>query len=659
MDNSELANLNQIELDGPLDQPERGVMARDRLTGAILVVPREIVRVLLRLKHRGGASPDSDPAPSKADRMRVASLLHAVQHLRSAGRVGRKTFNPLFIRVSLFSVAPFQRHLGGLARVLVGPVYLWLLGLLSVSAVWLGIQSDWAILGAFGSIFSQQALLTFGIAAPLLKIFHELGHVLAATRYGSRVAQAGLLFIALFPIPFVDCSDADISANRRQRVIISLAGLFTDIFIGLVFFIAWHFSTGDFLRALFGNLFVYLTLNSILFNANPLVKLDGYFALADWLRYRNLSQDAGQRFKRFQLWVGSGGHRGELPGKPAHVGTLLYAGLSLGYRIYIIGFIAYSLLPRYMGLGALLVTWGLVALFYAPMMQQSEKSGAGDLGEKLSLWRFRGGVLAFAIIVLSLVRVPISQNLPVAIDAEGHYSLTVPESVQLISRNEYGELEEGAGLARFRARALQEQVAERRAELDIARRTLEAERDVNPLRVSTARRRVEALQQQVGLLEERLEVEFFNAGQDGVFLPDRGLVPGAYLEAGSPVGLFFPKAGDSFFLGRFPERYVHAFRSGLQSAELRLDGQYLTLDVSRVILQERVSFDQESGQRLYVLQFSAPVSPADAFGQRGHVLLRFRSANLWSHLVFHLRGLLQNLQESRLSELERQLGSDP
>lgn len=657
MDNSQLAHLNQIELDTSLDQPERGVMARDRLTGAILVVPREIVRALLRFKHGTRADVETMTEQSRADRMGVASLLHAVQHLRAAGRAGQKTFNPLFIRVSLFCVAPFQRHLQGMARWLVGPAYLWLLGLLLAWAAWLGMQSDWAIAGVFQSIFSPQALLTFGIAAPLLKVFHELGHVLAATRYGSRVAQAGLLFIALFPIPFVDCSDADVSANRRQRVIISLAGLLTDILLGLLVFIAWHFATGEFLRTLLGHLFVYLTLNSILFNANPLVKLDGYFALIDWLRYRNLSQDAGRRFNRFQLWMGSAGRLGEAPRKLEEVGILFYAGLSFIYRIYIIGFIAYSLLPRYMGLGAVLVMWGLVALFYTPLAQRLENPRRTEPGEQWSLWRFRGGFLALALLALFLVRLPISQNLAVSIDVEGHYTLTMPESVQLVARNEYGVFDQGAVLASFAARPLREQLAERRAELAIALRSLEAERDVGPLRAATARQRVEALEQQVGLLEARLGAETLEAQQDGVFLPHPNLVPGGYLEAGASVGFFFSDAGDARFLGRFPERYVHAFRSGLQTAQLRLDGRYYDLDASRLVLQERLSLDQESGDRLYVIQFSAPVAPVDAFGRQGRIQLKFGSENLWYHLVFHLRGLLHNLQESRLSELERQLRS--
>lgn len=657
MDTPELANLNQIELDGPLDQPERGVMARDLATGSILVVPREVVRAMLRLRHGGGPAADQGEARSGSDRANIASLLHSVQYLRQSQRAGAATFNPLFIRLSLFSVAPWQRYLTGMAGLLVGPAYLWLMAALLLAAVWLGIQSDWAIIAAFQGIFSPEALLTFGIAAPLLKIFHELGHVLAATRFGTRVAQAGVLFIALFPIPFVDCSDADVSANRLQRVAISLAGLFTDLLLGVVIFIAWHFTTGDFLRSLLGNLFVYLTLNSVLFNANPLVKLDGYFALIDLVRYRNLSQDGGRAFKGFQIWLGTFGRRGTIPTGLRDVAILAYAALSFVYRIYIIGFIAYSLLPRYMGVGAVMVVWGLVAMFLSPLARSSAgPSGAGNSDGK-ALWGVRLGLLVVLGLSLALVRVPVRQDIDVTIDAAGHYAVTVPETGRLGGLVGYGPVAEGTILAELDFRVLREQLAERQAEQAIALQALEAERDGEPLRAATARQRLGSLQNQVDRLETRLQGEALTAGGRGVFVPLTDRQPGAQLVTGAAIGALYPDQGSSVVTGRFPERFVHYYREGVRSAELRVEGRYYQLDANSLVLQERVSIDEQSGQRLYILQVRAPLSAADMFSLTGHVRLEFRSESLWQRLLFHATGLLQNLQDARLSELERQLGA--
>lgn len=656
MDNPELAHLNQIELDGPLDQPERGVLARDLATGSILVVPREIVRALLRYKHARRPEQQDEEA-KKRDRMGIANLLHSVQFLRQANRAGQQPFNPLFVRLSLFSVARFQPHLTGLAQALVGPAYLWLMAGLLLVSVWLGFQSDWAIAHAFQGIFSPEALLTFAIAAPLLKVFHELGHVLAATRYRTRVAQAGILFIALFPIPFVDCSDADVSANRKQRVIISLAGLFTDILLGIIIFIAWHFTTGDFLRALLGNLFVYLTLNSVLFNVNPLVKLDGYFALTDLVRYRNLSQDGGRFFKSFQLWLGSLGRQGEVPGSSGEIAILVYAALSFFYRIYIVGFIAYSLIPRYMGLGAVLVVWGLVVMFFAPLARAPKAGGGVGMREHAPIWSVRLVVLACVALALIFVRVPVRQEIEVVIDTAGHYAMTAPETGQVTELRGYGAVSEGVVLAELEYRPLRDQLAERIAERDIALRSLEAERDGEPLRAATARQRVNVLRSQINQQQFRLQGEILTAVTGGIFVPRPDLHVGAHLEAGVAIGAFYPEQGQAILSGHFPERYVHHYRSGLRAAELRFAGQYHVLDTASLILQERITVDQQSGQRLYILQVRVAMPPAEVINGFGRVRLEFRTESLWQRMAFHARALLQNLQDARLSELERQLGT--
>lgn len=652
MDNPELANLNQVELDSALDQPERGVLARDKVTGSILVVPREIARAWLRFKHSRRAR---DPETDRQDQLKIASLLHSVQYLRQVGRAGQKGFNPLFLRLPLFEVAPFQPYLEGLSRAVVGQGYVWMTGLLLVAALWMGIESDWAIAAAYSNIFSPEALLTFGIAAPLLKIFHELGHVLAATRYGTRVAKAGILFIALFPIPFVDCSDSDVSANRLQRVVISLAGLLTDILLGLLVFIAWHFTTGDFLQSLLGNLFVYLTLNSLLFNANPLVKLDGYFALIDLVRFRNLSQEGGKRFKSMQVWLGSFGRQGELPDTPGDIAILVYATLSFVYRIYIIGFIAYSLFPRYMGVGAGLVVWGLIALFFSPLARSPGQAGKQASPESAPVWRVRLGVAALITLVIAFFPVAVRQQVPVFIAVGSHYAVTAPETGQLSSLSPYREFAPGELLAQIDSAALREQLAERQAELGVARLTLDAVRDSDPLRAETARDRLASVSEQITQLETRLGNGQLVAAEAGIFIPRPDLRPGDYLEAGAPIGAFYPAQGGAVMSGQFPERYVPYFRSSVRAAELRHDGRYMALDPEDLTLQETVSVNRQSGQRLYTLQAVVPLPPSHMTGSPGHVLVEFRTEPLWQRLAFHLRGLMQNLQDARLAETERRL----
>ena len=658
MDSPELAHLRQIELDGPIDQPERGVLARDRASGNIFVLPRGLVRALLRLKHGGKDKPASEgePDPEHAARMEVGAFLHSVQHLRQSSRAGRKPFNPLFVRVSLFDVAPFQKYLPDLARVTVSSLYLWVMAALILVGAYLGLETEWAIFAAYQNVFSPEALLTFAVAAPLLKVFHELGHVLASTRFGVRVAHAGLLLIALFPIPYVDCSDADISANRGQRVIISLAGLFTDLLIGAIVFVAWHFAAGDFMQTLLGNLFVYLTLNSILFNANPLVKLDGYFALIDLVRHRNLSQDGTQSFKSFQTWAGSLGRAGALPKLRRDIAVLIYAALSFGYRIYIIGFIAYSLLPRYMGVGAVIVTWGLVAMFAAPLGRTPPPQTVEGRADKRAMWVFRGGVLLVLVLALLFVRVPVRQDVVAYVDTSGAYAVTVTETGRLAALSEYGPVSQGAQLVALNGARLDEQVADREAELALARTAFQAERASEQVRVQTANERVETLRSQVAHLRTRLAAQSVHADQDGVFVPDRALRIGAQLQPGNRIGALLPITGEARLSGPFNERYVPYFADGVRRVGLRYQGRHYPLASDSVALQERVSLDRQSGRRLYVMTINGPLAASEMAQGAVRIRVEFRSEALWRRAWFQVQGLMQNLQDARMSELEQRMG---
>ncbi len=657
MDSPELAHLNQVELDGPIDQPERGVLARDQASGNILVLPRSIARALLRLKHGWRAEPvaASEPDPVQANRLEVAGFLHSVQHLRHSSRTGRKPFNPLFVRVSLFEVAPFQKRLGALAQWAVGSLYLWLMGALCIIGLFLGLQTEWAIIAAYQNVFSPSALLTFAIAAPLLKLFHELGHVLASTRYGVRVGYAGVLFIALFPIPYVDCSDADISANRGQRVVISLAGLFTDLLMGVIVFIAWHLSAGEFLQSLFGNLFVYLTLNSILFNANPLVKLDGYFALIDLVRHRNLSQDGTQRFRRFQAWAGSLGKLGDLPKLKRDIAVLAYSTLSFGYRIYIVGFIAYSLLPRYMGVGAALVAWGLVAMFAAPLGRTPAPETNEAKSEKYAMWRFRGAVFSVLILALLFIQFPVRQDLRVFVDTTSTYAVTASETGTLAELSEYGPVAVGQVLIEIESQRLAEQLVERQAELALARSAFETERANEQVRVQTANERVSTLQAQVTDLQIRLANQLVGSDVAGLFIPDAALRPGVLIQAGSRVGALLPDHGHARLSGSFDERYIAYFSDGVRRADLRFENEFFSLSPSDLSLQERVSVDRRTGQRQFILSATGPLSPSAMIGSPAHLRVEFRSQPLWRHGWFHVQGLLQNLQDARMTELEQRM----
>ncbi|MDP9797551.1 putative peptide zinc metalloprotease protein [Catenuloplanes nepalensis] len=113
---------------------------------------------------------------------------------------------------------------------------------------------------------------------------HELGHALATKHMGRRVPAAGFLVYFGIPSVFVDTSDVWM-AGRRARLRTTLAGPAAGLvlagsaqIVGLIFpavaplafklAFAWYLN--------------------VLFNVNPLLALDGYYLLMDWLEIPNL-----------------------------------------------------------------------------------------------------------------------------------------------------------------------------------------------------------------------------------------------------------------------------------------------------------------------------------------------------------------------------------
>ena len=113
---------------------------------------------------------------------------------------------------------------------------------------------------------------------------HELGHALATKHAGREVPAAGLLVYFGIPSVFVDTTDVWM-AGRRARILVTAAGPLT----GLV--LAGSLQLVGLAIPALGPLAFKLAfawyLNS-LFNLNPLLALDGYYLLMDWLEIPNL-----------------------------------------------------------------------------------------------------------------------------------------------------------------------------------------------------------------------------------------------------------------------------------------------------------------------------------------------------------------------------------
>ncbi len=145
---------------------------------------------------------------------------------------------------------------------------------------------------------TPHVMLMTWIAFPVLKLLHETAHGLAVCRFGGRVPQWGITLMVFTPVPYVDASAADAFASRGQRFVVSAAGAMIELGIAAIAIAASTLLQPGPLRDLLLVVFVLAALTSLLINANPLLRFDGYHALCDALQLPNLGSRSARHWQR-------------------------------------------------------------------------------------------------------------------------------------------------------------------------------------------------------------------------------------------------------------------------------------------------------------------------------------------------------------------------
>lgn len=145
----------------------------------------------------------------------------------------------------------------------------------------------------------------FWLAAVLaiMKMMHELGHALVCKHFGGHCREMGVLILAGTPCLYCDVSDSWILPSRWHRLAIASAGIATEWILASVCLFLWWYLQPGLVQNLCLNVVAVCSLGTFLLNANPLMRLDGYFILSDLLGERNLWQRSrsalGKYWRRF------------------------------------------------------------------------------------------------------------------------------------------------------------------------------------------------------------------------------------------------------------------------------------------------------------------------------------------------------------------------
>lgn len=198
----------------------------------------------------------------------------------------------LFFKIPLLDPSPWLGRLCHAIRFLWSPwfvgsclaLYVWTIGILVVHR------------DAFGSdilnFLSPGNFIYIWLATILIKAFHEFGHATTCRHFGGEVHEMGVCLMCFTPCGYVDASDAWMMRHKRHKLYTTIAGIFTELVIACIAAHFWIFLPDGFGRNLAFSAMMVASVNTLVFNANPLMRFDGYYVLCDALEIPNLRAKA-------------------------------------------------------------------------------------------------------------------------------------------------------------------------------------------------------------------------------------------------------------------------------------------------------------------------------------------------------------------------------
>ena len=194
------------------------------------------------------------------------------------------------------------------------PVLRWALGGFGF-AVWLAViltgavhvGMDWPrFAGGFDGILSRNNWLWLFLVWAGLKIAHEFAHGLFCKHFGAAVREVGVIFVLFVPMGYVDATASLGLASRWRRIMVACAGLYMEFFLAAIAAVVWARTAPGTLHTVAHNAVIAGTLVTLLFNANPLMRFDGYFVLSELLEIPNLGTRGRNWTQRALGWLLTG-----------------------------------------------------------------------------------------------------------------------------------------------------------------------------------------------------------------------------------------------------------------------------------------------------------------------------------------------------------------
>lgn len=418
------------------------------------------------------------------------------------------------------------------------------------------------------------------VALVVIKSIHEFGHAYFCRKFGGEVHIMGILLMIFTPVPYVDASSSWGLRNRWHRVLVGAAGMIVELFVAALATFVWARTGQGTLHSLAYNVMFIASVSTVIFNANPLLRFDGYYILSDLLEIPNLSQRASDQLRH--LWEHNvfGVKNSEGPATTSREATwLVVFGITSGiYRVIVFAGVLLLVADRFLLLGLIMAAVCAVSWVTVPVGKFIHYLASSPRLERVR-WRATAVTVGLTVLVLTLLAVvpfPYHFRAPGIVQAERRTEVVsdVAGIVDKVLAQPGTKVVAGQPLIQMSSRELELDLLDTRARLEEVQSRLRSaltrtNADLKPLTSS-----FESVSNRLAKLNADHAALTIRARHDGLWVAPRidDLV-GRRLERGVALGLVVDPSAFEFVATVAQADAVFVFARPPSGGEARLRGQ--------------------------------------------------------------------------------------
>ncbi len=313
----------------------------------------------------------------------------------------------------------------------------------------------------FYEFFSARNFFWLALVMAVTKIGHELGHGLSCKHFGGECHEIGFMLLVFTPAMYCDTSDSWLLPNKWHRAFIGFAGMYVEVFLASIATFLWWFTQPGLFNFMCLNVMFVSSISTVIFNANPLLRYDGYYILSDILEIPNLAQKSRLAMMN-ALRVHCLGMRPvsqrQLPAQ-GHFTFITYSIASFLYRWFVLVMIVWFVSEMFEPYGLQIIGQAIIAmsafgLLVMPLWKLGKFFSVPGRIQEVKKPRLMATVAVVALFLLVLCFVPFAKNVSMTVvirpdNAERVY-VSVPGTIEQLHVQPGDEVQPGQKLVTLR-----------------------------------------------------------------------------------------------------------------------------------------------------------------------------------------------------------------